>query len=312
MNITEINQHLIGSGINVTGAYVHTKASEAYVEVDIIDACGFPTWNGAIPYQYRRTGLWLGTEREVADYLLQIRERFEPGNVQAWANRERRYWDENFQRAAVTTPIFRRLLSMEWVYGHGFPLNPDGTPNQNLQRRIQDIKDKGYIVASKKEGTVWKRRLLPLSRQPAYAYETITRTLRTRILEVLKAENAYELSTASRAALLPDHKFPEIRWDTETARENPGNMTDKEIQAKFQLLDNQRNEQKREVCRRCFQTGERGTLFGINFFYEGGNRWDDTIPQTGAAAEPGCVGCGWYDIHAWRQALNSRLGNTAE
>lgn len=201
---------------------------------------------------------------------------------------------------------------MEWVYGHEFPLNPDGTPNQNLQRRIQDIKDKGYIVASKKEGTVWKRRLLPLSRQHAYAYETITPALRTRILEVLKAENAYELSTASRVALLPDHKFPEIRWDTETPRENPENMTDEEIRAKFQLLDNQRNEQKREVCRRCFQTGERGTLFGINFFYEGGSRWDDTIPQTGVAAESGCVGCGWYDIHAWRQVLNSRLGNTAE
>ena len=312
MNIEEINQRLAGNGISVTGSYVHAKASEAYVEVEVIDACGTPIWNGAIPYQYRRTGLRLGAEQEIADYLLSVRDCFLPANVQEWANRERQYWDENFQQLPVTAPIFRKLLSMEWVYGHEFPLNPDGTSNTNPQRRIQDIKDKGYTVASKREGKQWKRKLLPLPRQLAHSYEAIKPVHRKRILEVLNAENVYELSTANRVGLIPDHKFPEIRWDADTPQENPVDISDEGIRAKFQLLDNQRNQQKREVCRRCFQNGERGTLFGINFFYAGGNRWDNAIPQTGAAAEQGCVGCGWYDIRAWRQALNSRIGNAPE
>ena len=50
---------------------------------------------------------------------------------------------------------------------------------------------------------------------------------------------------------------------------------------------NQRNQQKREVCRNCFQKGIRGTIYGINYFYEGTERWDPQIPTVGKAAEKG-------------------------
>ena len=90
---------------------------------------------------------------------------------------------------------------------------------------------------------------------------------------------------------LPDHKFSEIRWDENTKSENPDNMTDKEIQQKFQLLTNQRNQQKREICRKCYQTGKRGVIFGIPFYYKGNENWDESIPKTGKDAEKGCVGC---------------------
>ncbi len=312
MNIAEINRHLANTRINVTGSYIHAKASEAFVEVEITEASGLLVWNGAVPYQYRRTGLHLITEQEIAFYLCGIREHLDLDSVQRWASRERRYWSDNFSQAPVTTPIFHRLLSMDWVYGHQFPPNPDGNANQNLQRRIQDIKDKGYTVASKREGKIWKRKLLPLPRQMAYTYETISSKLRARILSALNAVDVYELSSPNRMGLIPDHKFPEIRWDADTPRNNPNDMPDDEIRAKFQLINNQRNEQKREICRRCFQTGQRGKLFGIDFFYAGGDRWDDNIPQTGAAAEPGCVGCGWYDISAWREALNNRVRGAIE
>ena len=76
-----------------------------------------------------------------------------------------------------------------------------------------------------------------------------------------------------------------------------------EIKAKFQLLTNQRNQQKREVCRNCYQTGKRGILFGIPFFYKGNENWDNNIPRTGKSAEKGCIGCGWYDIERWRNEL---------
>ena len=106
---------------------------------------------------------------------------------------------------------------------------------------------------------------------------------------------------------LPDHKFPEIRWDDKTKAENPDTMTDEEIRQKFQLLTNQRNQQKWEVCRTCFQTGKRGYPFGIPYYYARTEDWDPAVPAKGKAAECGCVGCGWYDFVAWRDALSCRI-----
>ena len=94
--------------------------------------------------------------------------------------------------------------------------------------------------------------------------------------------------------------------------ENPDNMTDEEIRSKFQLLSNQRNQQKREICRNCYQTGKRGTIYGIPFFYEGTEEWDDSIPKTGKEAERGCVGCAWYDIAEWRKRLIDKLKQNEE
>jgi hypothetical protein len=81
-------------------------------------------------------------------------------------------------------------------------------------------------------------------------------------------------------------------------------MPENEIRQKFQLLDNQRNQQKREVCRQCFQTGKRGVLFGIKYFYKGDENWPSDVPKVGKSAEAGCVGCGWYDMAEWRKSLN--------
>ena len=113
---------------------------------------------------------------------------------------------------------------------------------------------------------------------------------------------------ANKSGLLPDHKFPEIRWDKNTKDINE-NLSNEEIREKFQLIDNQRNQQKREVCRKCFQTNKRGVIFGIEFFYHGSIDWPDDIPKTGKDAEAGCVGCGWYDIKQWRDSLNDLIKN---
>lgn len=74
-------------------------------------------------------------------------------------------------------------------------------------------------------------------------------------------------------------------------------------------MTNQRNLQKREVCRQCFQTNKRGYPFGIKFWYEGNAEWDQNIPKKGKKAEQGCVGCGWYDFQKWRDALNDKLNS---
>ncbi len=82
-------------------------------------------------------------------------------------------------------------------------------------------------------------------------------------------------------------------------------MSATQIKEKFQLIDNQRNQQKREACRKCFQTGQRGKLYGLNYFYQGNENREAAFPQTGKEAEKGCVGCGWYDIQKWRESLNN-------
>ena len=84
------------------------------------------------------------------------------------------------------------------------------------------------------------------------------------------------------------------------------------IRAKFQLLSNQRNQQKREVCRECFQTGKRGTIYGISFFYEGSQFWDKRFPPKGKDAEAGCIGCAWYDIAKWREELINVIKKASE
>lgn len=138
-------------------------------------------------------------------------------------------------------------------------------------------------------------------------YETFTPQFKSRIIRLLKGINAFEAKPTAIKGLIPDHKFSEVRWDEETKSENPMTMSDDEIVKKFQLLDNQRNQQKREICRRCFQSGKRGIIYGIPFFYVGTEDWPVDVPAVGKAAEKGCIGCAWYDIETWRMKLIKRL-----
>lgn len=149
--------------------------------------------------------------------------------------------------------------------------------------------------------------LLPIDRVElaGNGYETWSPALRSRIIRVLGSIDVYE-NVVSRNCL-PDHKFSEIRWDDDTKSENPETMSDCEIREKFQLLTNQRNQQKREVCRTCFQTGKRGVIYGIPYYYVGTDHWDSSIPVKGKEAEKGCIGCPWYDIEAWRTHLLNTL-----
>jgi hypothetical protein len=87
-------------------------------------------------------------------------------------------------------------------------------------------------------------------------------------------------------------------------------MDDEVIRKKFQLLDNQRNLQKREACRRCYQTNKRGTVFGIKYYYQGNENWPRGVPKRGKEAERGCIGCPWYDLQKWRKSLNQKVSGS--
>ena len=134
--------------------------------------------------------------------------------------------------------------------------------------------------------------------------------LTRRAHRVLGGRDVVDNVTRSVNEITLDHKFPMKRWDEETSKRQTDyqDMTDDDIRERFQLLKKSNgnvshNLLKSRACEICFDTGRRGTPFGIRYFYAGGDRWegeDDQDPQ-------GCIGCGWYDIEAWRESLNRHL-----
>lgn len=291
---------------------LHTKASEEYIHVKLSYPDVHKEWDGWVPVEYRRTGVSIpGDDREALEnHLNHIYTQMHPSRYAKWAAEQDKLW--NATRSAETKAIFNILKDGRWHCRNCEISNP------NYARRVQEIKEKGYTIATHINyhcpvcGNNRSTRLilLPINRVElaGNGYETWSTALRNRIIRVLGSIDVYE-NTLSRSCL-PDHKFSEIRWDDNTKSENPATMSDHEIRKKFQLLTNQRNQQKREACRNCFQTGKRGVIYGIPYFYAGTEDWDPSIPQKGKQAECGCIGCPWYDIAVWRNHLLEDLKRT--
>jgi len=292
--------------IRILGRREHQKASEVYLDVIFAYPESKIKWKGSVPIEYRRIGIHAKTKKEMERVVEAAYEAMKPENKDEWIRKQDEFW--NKWNRLITRGFFEGLKDSKWkcVYCQ-LP------PNPNWARRVQDIKEFGYTLATNTGIYCEKCRkntthliLLRLPRGQETGYEMWTPKLRNRIIRVLGNHDVYENS--KRTSLLPDHKFPEIRWDKDTKEENSEDMSDDEIRRKFQLLSNQRNQQKREVCRKCFQTGKRGYPFGIKFFYEGDENWPSNIPKTGKGAEKGCIGCGWYDMMKWREALRRFAG----
>lgn len=285
---------------SVRGFYVHTKASEKYVVVSFGMGSHPKEW--VIPYQYRRTNLFIDDLANLVKLINNSKSRLNSEGVESFkraiSGRETEYFGSG---ATVTIPIFKLLLKNcgEWVWNKSFH-------NENPQRRVQDIKETGFTIATKFEGRATYHMLLPFPRIKSFTYEAIPAPVRRKIFAVHNGINAFTAEPASTSCL-PDHKFPEIRWDKDTPVSND-NLSNQEMLDKFQIVPESVNQAKREVCRKCFQRGIRGKLNGINFFYRGGEHWDAAVPKIGKQAEEGCVGCFWYDMLAWRKALHERIG----
>jgi hypothetical protein len=290
----------------VIALHSHLKASEHYVEVKLKYSGGL--WHGFLPIEYRRTGIELRTVEEIAGYIAEAYELLDPALRTAWLAEQEAFWSA--KEADITKAIFDALTSFKWTcVSHGIPSNP------NWARRNQDLKELGYTISTARVPctecgkTTTHVMLLALPRGGTSGYESMSPSLRKRVIKVLNNYDAFEGRRIRADSLLPDHKFPEIRWDTETRRESLETLTDDEIKRDFQLLNNQRNLQKREACRSCYQTGKRSFPLGIPFFYAGNGSWPGDVPEKGKAAERGCFGCGWYDLEAWREAANRKLAN---
>ena len=287
----------------------HSKAAEEYIHVEF----NYPAkiWDGWVPVEYKRTGVSIKQNdiEKLTDYLNNVYEQMNPDNFTAWLKKQEQFWQEEKPKANTTKAFFDSLVKGGWQCVEcTLPKNP------NWARRIQDLKEFGYTIATDTKrycSTCGENKtqliLLPIERGiiADNGYEKWSATLRKRIIRVLGGVDVYEGTFCAHC--LPDHKFSEIRWDKNTKSENPDTMSDEEIRKKFQLLTNQRNQQKREICRTCFQTGKRGSIYGIPFYYHGDENWDDSIPVKGKDAEKGCIGCPWYDIAEWKKQLTLRL-----
>ena len=287
----------------------HQKASEVYIPVKFIYGNDQYDWD--IPIEYRRTGTHLLEQNEegIKEYLLTVYEDCNPRNWDRWRSEQTLFWES--KPNAGTTKAFYDVLSSNFRW---MSVESDLPKNPNWARRIQDIKEFGYTLATdtsrfdkKLNAKCTHILLLPIARGGLSGYEAWTKEVRDKIIDTLAQYDSFEAKVVRREGILPDHKFPEIRWNEDTKRGDLSKLTSAEIRHDFQLLNNQRNQQKREVCRNCYQSNIRGTIYGIDFYYEGNKNWDSAIPRKGKAAEEGCQGCGWYDIEAWRAALSKKL-----
>ena len=149
----------------------------------------------------------------------------------------------------------------------------------------------------------------------ATAASNISDKLMNRIMAYYNYVDAIEQRQRLPHELVVDHRFPMKRYG-EMEDENPDDMSEEQIQKKFQLLkkdsSGNHNLLKSRACENCKRTGKRGTLLGIDFFYLGGADWPEDIPQNGMEAKKGCEGCAWYDVNQWRLALNEYLKSNQE
>lgn len=308
--MSNLNQIMLNPNITLPNGYSeirHQKASEKYIEV-IFNYSDGSQWQGWIPTEYRRTGVFLYNENDINEYLNNAYIELDPTKFGEWRQEQMDFWSN--KRAGVTQSFFDSLANGGWQCTEcTLPTN------RNFARRIQDLKEMGYTISTNTNmfcpncnKNTTHLLLVPISRGSlnGNGYETWSGALRDKIIRVLGSIDVYENRYSTH--VLPDHKFPEIRWDDETRSENPNDMTNEEIRDKFQLLSNQRNQQKREVCRNCYQSDQRGTIYGIQYYPVGTETWDQNIPKRGKDAERGCLGCPWYDIEAWRSSLNTRNG----
>jgi len=128
----------------------------------------------------------------------------------------------------------------------------------------------------------------------------IGQKLAKRVKDVYGCKESVLLRKLFCRELEIDHKFPFERWRSDEDKNNP-DMSESEIRNKFIVLNRSNNQLKREICKKCYKTGKRGSFPGIYYWYKGGEYWDKKMDKYD---ERGCEGCFWYDPYEWREKIN--------
>lgn len=176
---------------------------------------------------------------------------------------------------------------------------------------IRDFRDEGFEFVSTTGGRgEYDRRHCEscgeetTHRRLKYAFPSakpITRqempqSFKKRVRDLYDHRDAFDLSSPGGTPEV-DHRKPRIRWDEPEDFEYE-RMTDADIREHFQILSGRNNLLKSRKCEQCVETGKRPPFLGIEFYYEGGEEYEEQI---------GCEGCGWYNPHKWRDAVTEIL-----
>jgi len=210
-----------------------------------------------------------------------------------------------FNEGTKLAQIFTILSDGEWHCGkHELPETQPAKAIQIIRHHGFQIENKTLYCPVCKYKTVHRRLVSTEPVAPSFVRLQLPGKLRKRILKHYKNTEAITLRQMLPSQLEVDHRFPQVRWLRDETFDS--DMPEEQIHSKFQLLTRAHNLWKSRYCEHCKQTGERGTFIGINYFYKGGERWDQSIPDDD---ERGCIGCFWYAPETWRNSLNSELKN---
>jgi hypothetical protein len=208
-----------------------------------------------------------------------------------------------FNKGTKLAQIFTILSDGEWHCGK------HELPGTQPAKAIQIIRQHGFKIENNtryckvcKDKTV--HRLLTSTKPVADSFVRLQlpTKLRQRVLSHYDNTEAITLRKMISNQLEVDHRFPQVRWSKNELYDP--DMSDEYLHNKFQLLTREHNLWKSRYCEHCKKTGERGTFIGINYFAQGGPKWDPKIPSDD---ERGCLGCFWYDPETWRNSINVEL-----
>lgn len=183
-----------------------------------------------------------------------------------------------------------------WRDNYGFQFDKANPKSRNWEKRMR---------CENCQQTTVHRKLLTLERKTQTSKRAgIPPKLAKRIKNILNNKEALFDRIIAPNLLEIDHKFPQIRWNTD--EDNNEGLTDEELKEKFVLLTRSNNLLKSRNCERCLETGTRGNFPGIYYWYQGDEKW-----RSEPHDENGCIGCFWYDPDKWREELN-KLIKTSE
>lgn len=270
-------------------------------------------WNGAVPIKAKYQGVDIPlTTEDVFDWVQTCYDALNPAKYQLWQNQQNQFWQN--KNSEDTKLVFDALNGTEnttrWLCRK---CGPVPAVNPQPAARIRSLKQMGYHIATIQlecSSCGNKQYFDLLIRLPRHAADNqkrfkISKSLRSRILEILPNVDCVFETPLDEKACIIDHKFPSSRWvNGETV--NHTTMPANEIKKKFQILSNQTNLQKERYCQRCVLEGKRGDFFGIEWYYEGDENWRGTSK----ADENGCIGCPWYDVKKWKTEFNQHLKET--
>lgn len=282
----------------------NSRASEIYVKAKFYDEHTY--W---VPISGHRFDFEFSPTDTVAilKYLRSISEHFIPSNISEWYSKLEELYSDNLSIRQLA--FLKEMASEKGVCRYCSEVYNE---SPNPQATIRELKDKGFYICTVSNYCERANRLKTydyLTPIPPHTIskrtENIPQETRNQVKRIFNCKDSYTGSTDN--SVLPDHKFPEIRWGVDPDISDNVGLSDEEAQRKFQPLANRFNLLKKEACKKCFAEGRRQYPYGIKFYYQGEELWDEKIPRQGAEAEAGCVGCGWYDILKWKEELNKKL-----